>query len=138
MATETKQRDHAAENQTWDYAHGVPVRMLITVYLMEEIFSIRPVAKPLSFYFTFYVGSSMQVALTRHGYSHRLIGIFAHEDGPDPYEIVDDQLVGSSRWGNRKAIRDRFRGALKEAILDKLNIEEERIQYLDRIIFGVT
>ena len=122
-------------NQTWDYALGTPIREQITVYLMEDMFSIRPVAMPITFNMTFYMGRAMKVAEKRHGKTHRLIGIFAHEDGPDPIDIVEN---GSTRWGNRASIRDSFKAALRAAILDKLNIEEDVIQYLDKIISDVT
>ncbi len=131
MATETKLN----YNQTRDNAHGTPIREQISVYLMPDVFSIHPVAQLITFNMTFYVGSSMKVAARRHGKTHRLIGIFAHEDGPDPIDIV---INGSARWGTRAAIRDSFRAALRAAILEKLQIDEEAIEYLDKIISDVT
>ncbi len=123
------------DNQTWDYAQGVPIREQVTVFLMEDMFAAHPVAQPIMFNVTFYMGKSMKTAEKRHGKTHRLIGIFAHEDGPDPVDVIQH---GSSRWGNRSNIRESFRAALRVAILDKLKIHEDVIQYLDKIISDVT
>ena len=134
MGTDVKNINYG-DNQTWDYAQGLPIREQVTIYLMEDMFAAHPVAQPIMFYFTFYVGKSMKTAEKRHGKTHRLIGIFAHEDGPDPIDVV---MGGSSRWGNRSNIRESFRAALRLAILDKLKIHEDVIQYLDKIISDVT
>ena len=134
MATETKTRDHEAENQTWDYSAGHPYREQITVYVMKEIFSAKPVARPVMFNITFYAGRSMNVTKRRRGFTHRLISIFAHLDGPDPHELIEH---GSSRWGTQVLTKESLRRALKAAIVGKFRIPESQIQYLDRVIATV-
>lgn len=134
MATDVKNIARG-DNQTWDYAQGTPLREQVTIFLMQDMFAARPVAQTITFNFTFYVGKSMKTAEKRHGKTHRLIGIFAHEDGPDPIDVIQN---GSSRWGNRSKIRESFRSAVRAAILDKLKIDDDVIQYLDKIISDVT
>ncbi len=122
-------------NQTWDYAKGVPIREQITIHLAREIFASIPTTQAIDFNITFYAGASMGISYRRHGFSHRLIGIFAQADGPDPIELTK---WGSERYGTLVHIKASLRQALHDAVVERLCVGESEIQYLDRIIVSVT
>ena len=134
MATSERVERTEKENAAWDYAAGRPLRDEITIYIMGEMISAKPQATPLTFGIAYFGGKSMTKARERYGYTHRLIYVYGHMDGPEPIELLQSPAWGSRQSQLRAVVRRELQEALRVAIAEKLETEPEDIQFLKRAI----